>query len=330
MAGGATLRFISFSSNSHTHSPEKASNLKFETSDNLKYFKGESLVKIDSPRKFFRARTAVIAATACLLLSGLIPANAQGLNSEDRSRGHLILDDLKDDIKKNYYDTNFHGVTLGTLQRAHTSSKRQELAMSSIIAQTMLILTTRTPSLSRPIRRCFRIRWDWRASVTSAMSCRKPGSEAESRPQVERVLLVDGVIPGDRLVELDYLYRTLIPAPACGFDRKPWRDEGRVLDVPAKMTASKRTLNFTGMDDGHDIQQYIWDSERQDRIYRNRTAALGDELIIWKMPRFTISEEDVDAMMGKVRGRKALILDLRNNGGGYVRVLRWWHIVDTM
>ena len=43
---------------------------------------------------------------------------------------------------------------------------------------------------------------------------------------------------------------------------------------------------------------------------------MGDELFIWKMPAFDLPEEKVDEIMGKARKRKALLLDLRGNGGG--------------
>lgn len=288
-------------------------------------------MKIAIPRKFFRARVAVIAATACLLLSGLIqPANGQGLNSEDRSRGHLILDELKADIKKNYYDANFHGVDVeARFKEAHALIKEAKNLgdVFGIIAHTMMAFNDSHTFFIPPQQTVnSEYGWDWRAIGDKCyVVAVKPGSEAEKvgLKVGDRVLLVDGVIPRRQdLWKLDYLYRTLRPAPGMRLlIASPGETKGRVLDVPAKMTASKRTLNFTGMDDGHDIKQYIWDSERQDRIYRNRTVALGDELMIWKMPRFTISEEEVDAVMGKVRGRKALILDLRGNGGGYVRTL---------
>src|SRR6185295_17839486 len=45
------------------------------------------------------------------------------------------------------------------------------------------------------------------------------------------------------------------------------------------------------------------------------------ELLIWKLPSFELEETQVDDLMGKVRGHKSLILDLRGNPGGYVSAL---------
>jgi hypothetical protein len=43
----------------------------------------------------------------------LLPiAPAQKLQSKDRDRGQIMLDRIKDDLKKNYYDPNFRGMNL--------------------------------------------------------------------------------------------------------------------------------------------------------------------------------------------------------------------------
>jgi C-terminal processing protease CtpA/Prc len=49
----------------------------------------------------------------------------------------------------------------------------------------------------------------------------------------------------------------------------------------------------------------------------------GDELFLWKMPEFDLPDKGVDDMMTKVGGHKALILDLRGNGGGYETTLQY-------
>jgi len=42
-----------------------------------------------------------------------------------------------------------------------------------------------------------------------------------------------------------------------------------------------------------------------------------DDLLIWKMPEFNLSPDEVDSLMDKARSHKKLILDLRGNSGGY-------------
>jgi carboxyl-terminal processing protease len=50
---------------------------------------------------------------------------------------------------------------------------------------------------------------------------------------------------------------------------------------------------------------------------------LEGDVFNWKMPEFDLSEKGVDQMMKKVGKHKALILDLRGNGGGYEETLQY-------
>jgi C-terminal processing protease CtpA/Prc len=44
---------------------------------------------------------------------------------------------------------------------------------------------------------------------------------------------------------------------------------------------------------------------------------VGDDLFIWRMSSFDLPDEKVDDIMARARKKKAMILDLRGNGGGY-------------
>ena len=288
-------------------------------------------MKIENPRHFSRARVAAMAATMCLLLIGAIQsASAQGINGEDRSRGHLMLDAMKDDIKKNYYDPSFHGIDVeARFKQAHELIKEAKTLgdVFGIIAQTMMSFEDSHTFFIPPDQTLESdYGWQWKAIGDKCyVSAVKPKSQAEKvgLKVGDRVLMIDGVVPKrEDLWKLGYLYNALRPAPGMRlFIASPGETKARMLDVPAKVSTSKRTLNFTGMDDGNDVHKYIWERERVDRIYRNRYVAMGDDLIIWKMPQFSITEKEVDGMMGKVKGHKALILDLRGNPGGYVNTL---------
>src|SRR5262249_11127564 len=79
-----------------------------------------------------------------------------------------------------------------------------------------------------------------------------------------------------------------------------------------------------------DFMDLVRESENEDRLNRHRYFELGDDLFIWKMPRFDLNENEVDNMISKVKKRKGLILDLRGNPGGRVDTLEWLlaHFVD--
>src|SRR5262249_61489464 len=60
-------------------------------------------------------------------------------------------------------------------------------------------------------------------------------------------------------------------------------------------------------------------AEIEDTLARARDvgAAIGADIFVWKMAVFG-NPDRVDEMIGKARGCKTLILDLRGNGGGAV------------
>ena len=89
------------------------------------------------------------------------------------------------------------------------------------------------------------------------------------------------------------------------------------LDVMAKIKEGKRVLNLTAQGGGNDIFDLIREQENEDRLHRHRYIAFGEDLFIWKMPAFDLEDHKVDDMVNKIRKHKALILDLRGNGGGY-------------
>lgn len=56
-------------------------------------------------------------------------------------------------------------------------------------------------------------------------------------------------------------------------------------------------------------------------ITHDRFVEVGSDLIIWQMPTFGVSPDHIDSIMGKARKFKTLVIDLRGNGGGYVKTL---------
>jgi carboxyl-terminal processing protease len=56
-------------------------------------------------------------------------------------------------------------------------------------------------------------------------------------------------------------------------------------------------------------------------LHRHRTIEFGDDLLIWKMPQFDLEASKVDDLVGNFKKKKAVIIDLRGNGGGYEETL---------
>jgi len=148
----------------------------------------------------------------------------------------------------------------------------------------------------------------------------KPGSDAAAK----------GIAEGDELARLDgravtrenfwktqYLYRALRPQPEVELEIVKADGQRQKLNVLAKVKQEPQVKNVTG----GGIFDLIRESENESRLHRARWVEVGEDLIILKMPDFVMPKENVDELVGKFRKRKAVILDLRGNGGGYVEAL---------
>ena len=147
----------------------------------------------------------------------------------------------------------------------------------------------------------------------------RPGSDAEAQgvKEGDEVLSLDGFRPTrDNLWKMNYRYYTLAPAASVRMELQPPGKEPRALDVKAKVTQLKRVLDFRGNGSMEDIITYIREQENAEHYYRHRYFEDLDGVMVWRMPAFDLSEEEVDRQMNRAKKHKALILDLRDNGGG--------------
>ena len=144
----------------------------------------------------------------------------------------------------------------------------------------------------------------------------KPGSDAEAKglKEGDEIYSIDGFEPTrDNMWKIQYFYNALRPKPGMQLVVIKPTGQEQQLDVMAKITDGKRVTDLTG----DDVNDFIRKMENERRLRRHRYYEVGSDLFIWNMPSFDLEESRVDEMAGKFRKSKALILDLRGNGGGY-------------
>ncbi|MGB9067060.1 MAG: S41 family peptidase, partial [Candidatus Acidiferrales bacterium] len=91
----------------------------------------------------------------------------------------------------------------------------------------------------------------------------------------------------------------------------------RQLEVMARYQAS--TVNRYFLHQG--INVLVRDADARRQILRPRYFEKGDDLLVVKIPEFAFSASEVDAIVGKMRAHRGVVLDLRGNPGGYVYTL---------
>jgi C-terminal processing protease CtpA/Prc len=274
-------------------------------------------------------RTHLWRLSLCLLLYCACAATlwGQGLSSYDKQRGQMILDQAKGDIKSNYYDPTFHGVNPDTVFKE--ASEKIKNAQSNgqimgIIAQAVLSLDDSHTFFIPPERQAV-TDYGWEMQIIGddvyvSKVKEKSDAEAKGLKVGDLVHLVDGYQPvRANLWKLTYLYYALRPQPGMHIAVSSPGDQPRELDIIAKVKDGKRIIDLTNY---VDYMNLVRESENEDasRKKSHRLQEIG-ELMIWKMPNFDLSADEVDGLMNKVRTHKQLILDLRGNSGGYEETL---------
>jgi carboxyl-terminal processing protease len=240
-----------------------------------------------------------------------------------------MLKVIKDDIKKNYYDPNFHGIDLEV--RFKTAEEKMQQAESvgqifGIIAQALVEFED-SHTFFWPPDRANKTEYGWQMQAYGDkcyVTAIKPGSDAETKGLRlgDQVLMVNGFKTSREVIwKMNYLFYTLRPTPAMQVIVQGPDGSQRQIEFAAKVKQGKRLLDIS--EGGTDRGDWEREIEAEDRLNAHRYTTIGEKVMVWKMPGFDLSESDVGEMMGKVKKHEAMILDLRGNGGGYVKTLEW-------
>lgn len=267
----------------------------------------------------------------CLIISfsidvALLPALAQETVSNfDRERGRTMLNIIKGDLKKHYYDPTFHGVDVEARFKEADEKIKRATNLGQVfgsVAQFLIELDD-SHTYFLPPSRAYTTDYGWQMQMVGEKCYAvavKPGSDAEKKglQEGDEIYSIDGFAPlRDTIWKINYFYHALRPAP--GMRLVVIKPDGREheLEILARIKEGKRITNLTTFGSGADIFDLIRQRENEARLYRHRYLELGEDLFIWKMPAFDLEEHKVDEMVAKFKKRKTLILDLRGNGGGY-------------
>ena len=232
-----------------------------------------------------------------------------------------MLKTIKEDIKKDYYDPGFHGIDIDA--RFKLAEDKMKLTKSNaevfgIIAQALLEFND-SHTYFVPPQRSARIDYGW-LMQTVGDDCYvtevKPHSDAEAkglRPG-DLVQSIDGIHPNKtNLWVFYYLYYELAPRPIVKMVVQSPGENSRPLEIKPRIQTGKKVI-----DPGETIEfnRRRREEENEDIASRHRFKEFGKELLVWRMPQFDLTKDGVDEMVDKAKKHKALILDLRGNGGG--------------
>jgi C-terminal processing protease CtpA/Prc len=277
---------------------------------------------------YFSSSVRTLIAASILTCGLFYVASGQSITNYDRDAGRQMLKMIRLDIEKNYYDPNFRGIDVP--ERFSQADERIKNAKTNgeifgVIAQALLDFDD-SHLFFIPPGRVAKVEYGWQMAAVGDrcyVMAVKPGSDAEAKglKRGDLILSIDGFIPTRDVVwKMQYYYYTLRPKPGMRIVVQSPNGAPRQLDVLAKITEGKKQLDLLSW--AGDIPNLIIQAENDARLHRDRFYE-NDDVLIWKMPGFDIDDEgELDRIMDRVNHHKALVLDLRGNGGGLVVMLK--------
>ena len=270
----------------------------------------------------------ILLSVALLLVAGPLFSIAahQAVSSVDRDRGYVMLRTIKDDLKSNYYDTNYRGMDLEARFKASEQQIKEATSLAqilAIIAQTLIELKD-SHTFFLPPGRSYTVEYGWQMQIVGDkcfVVAVKPGSDAEAKGLRigDQIHSIDGFGPTrENFWVLQYTYRIL--RPKAGVSLIIIKPDGKAykMDVSSKVQQKKLMMDLTTM---ADVSSLIREAQNEDRLHRHRYIEMEGDVFIWKMPQFDMPKTQVDSFVDKFKKSKGLLLDLRGNSGGYEETL---------
>jgi len=268
--------------------------------------------------------------TICILLLLLIALAVETPDIAAQKPGRVqigewrdVLRVVKTELKDNYYDPTFHGVDIDARfkdaeAKLATAGSVEQLA--GIIAQVLLDLND-SHTYFLPPHDSIRMEYGWRMQPVGDdcyVGAVKPGSDAEAKGLRvgDKVLTIDGK-PMDRskIWLANYLYYKLRRQPTMMLQVEKPDKQRQELTIKARMRNDVSVVDYNF----YFVQREPYREE--ERRSGDRFQVLSDDVLVWNMREFEFPPEELENRIGKLKKRKALILDLRGNAGGYTRSL---------
>jgi C-terminal processing protease CtpA/Prc len=269
------------------------------------------------------------------LLMGLVvsPTLAQGqhapLSGQDRSRGHRMLRQVREQLEKYYYDTTYHGVDIEKTYAQADSAIDAVGSLPEITGAIAEFLANLKDSHTwfYPPGYDMTVVYGWDLQVVGEacyVVAVKRGSDAEKKGLEvgDRVIAVDGIRPTrENFWIVNYVYHDLSPRPGARLVVEHPNGEQHELTILSEITRGSPVV------DRVDLEQRRFREEQWRRTSshpNHHRKTFGDSVMVWRMHSFAFgdgpdyADELIDQYMAEARKHRYLILDLRGNSGGAV------------
>lgn len=273
-----------------------------------------------------RPTSALLGLLVVTAACGFAWPQAKDMNNDERHQMDVMLAQVAGDVSKHYYDPKLHGVDWDAKVNLAREQIKQEKSLNMAMAHIAAALDSLNDSHTFliPPRRPYVLDHGWTVQIIGDkcfVTRVRPGGDAESHgvKPGDQLLAINGYKIGpDNLWKIEFAFNVLRPLPQLAITlRDPHGVERKVgLEAQFRHRAHVKDL------DANTIQNMELDEEEWARQQRVRTVVYGDDMLVAKIPSFTFGDTELGKLMSDARKRKALILDLRENPGGSVELLK--------
>lgn len=234
----------------------------------------------------------------------------------NRDRGLNMLKEIKGEIKQRYYDKNFRGIDLDeeykkTAEKIKTMDANWQIFRA--IAQFVLNFDD-SHTIFYPPSRSNRVQYGFSVQMIG-QNCFvvdvKKGSDAEAKGLKVGDLIVgiDKYNPTrENLWKMNYILYSLDPQETI----KIYVLNSDKTERELVINASFKTLE--------DRKKEAEKKKKEKRENPYKCIPVNSEIIACKLLTFSVDKKFIDKMMNEASKYKKMILDLRGNGGGYVKI----------
>jgi C-terminal processing protease CtpA/Prc len=275
-----------------------------------------------------RAKQALVYLVTILTFLLLLPtsspaekkAGGSTMSSIQRDQALQMLQDVYDRMRKDYYDAGYHGMDLD----ARYKEEQQKIHSVQTLSDAFGVIAWMLDGLNDshtfflPPDRPYVVRDGWEARFIGdycVITAVKDGSDAAAKglKPGDQIVAIEGFRPTrDNWWKLSYAFHTLAPRSGVTLVVASPGQQPRTVAVDSIVRKLNKNLDFTSGAD-------VWDVVRQMQDDDERMLVRSVEVqnvLVWKLPAFFLSDAQIDSFLSKTKNYKAVIVDLRGNPGG--------------
>ena len=275
---------------------------------------------MNKPFRFIIGRFLTVFTVFSLALPMIV--SAQKYDSIEKGRMKDMLKIVKSDIKEKYYDATYKGIDLEAKFKTaldkidQTTSSAQAMG---IIAQAVIDFNDSHLYLQPPSTN-LRVDYGWRYTYFGdkcVITDVKPKSDAEAKglKRGDQIVAIGGFrVSRKEMWKVSYYYNVISKRNGMKMTIiSPGAEAPRDIEFASELKQQPKTL--TG-DSLFRIDDDFYNEEND----KHRFVEVGG-IRIWRMPGWDFDPSMVDSLMARVKDGTSIIMDLRQNGGGYVKDL---------